>query len=236
MDVAVSQISKLHPKVVRYKRELRNLLERFESGQDRSLSIQQRLQASTQTLDDDIHHLQVLLGQAENSLEPAARSLWERRVATLRADSDWIRNAVTAHLGDIHQIRKNECERRKRLLETSANHTDTAPGAATMESMMAKERYSLRESADLLMSMLHQGQGIVSNLVGQNITLKGAQRKILDFQNTLGVSTSLVGTIQRRHGVDRLLVYFGMILTVTVFVTCYYFVHVRYSGVKSQVT
>lgn len=47
----------------------------------------------------------------------------------------------------------------------------TQEGAA-LEATMAKERNTLRETGDILTSMLHQGQGIVFNLVGQNVNLK----------------------------------------------------------------
>merc|ERR1712224_910538 len=58
--------------------------------------------------------------------------------------------------------------------------------------------------------MMQQGAETVNQLHQQKDRLKGAQRKLMDVMNTLGLSNSLMGVIDRRQRMDRWIVYLGM--------------------------
>jgi Golgi SNAP receptor complex protein 2 len=44
-----------------------------------------------------------------------------------------------------------------------------------------------------------QGQEVLNNLVDQKNILKGAQKRLLDAANTLGLSREVIGWIERRR-------------------------------------
>lgn len=78
MSCGQDTLASVYPVVVRNKQELRRLLEVFESGQDRTLSMRQRLEASNQNLQDDIERLQVLINQEKQHMDGSVCDLWER--------------------------------------------------------------------------------------------------------------------------------------------------------------
>jgi hypothetical protein len=50
---------------------------------------------------------------------------------------------------------------------------------------------------------------------------QAAHKKVLDVANTLGLSNSLIRIIERREGMDKLIVYGGMFLTLCLLAWCY---------------
>jgi Golgi SNAP receptor complex protein 2 len=56
------------------------------------------------------------------------------------------------------------------------------------------------------------GQETLSSLMSQRDRLKGVQKKTLDMLNYLGISNSLMRSVERRDNVDKWIVYIGMIL------------------------
>jgi len=56
------------------------------------------------------------------------------------------------------------------------------------------------------------GQETLSNLVSQKERLKGVQKTTLDMLNYLGISNSLMRSVERRDSVDKWIVYIGMFL------------------------
>lgn len=61
--------------------------------------------------------------------------------------------------------------------------------------------------------MLTTGSYMMSNLREQHSALKGAQRKILDVANTLGLSNTVLRLIERRAYQDKYVLFGGMILS-----------------------
>ena len=61
--------------------------------------------------------------------------------------------------------------------------------------------------------VLDQASSVYGRLVNQNSTLKGAKKKMLDVASVLGLSSSLVGSIERRHQTDKYIVYALMAFT-----------------------
>ena len=60
--------------------------------------------------------------------------------------------------------------------------------------------------------MLSSGSTILGNLREQRSTLKGAQKKILDVMNYLGLSNTVLRLIEKRAYQDKFILYGGMIV------------------------
>jgi len=79
------------------------------------------------------------------------------------------------------------------------------------EQSLLKENRGLEDAHSMLDSMLGQGQSTLDQMRKQNNVLKNAKRKMLDVANVMGLSSSLVGVIDRRQTVDKWIVYGGMV-------------------------
>lgn len=66
--------------------------------------------------------------------------------------------------------------------------------------------------------MLKSGSGILENLRDQRNTIKGAQRRMMDIANTLGLSNTTMRLIERRAREDKYILLAGMVLTLLVIV------------------
>ena len=74
-----------------------------------------------------------------------------------------------------------------------------------------REGFALREhtfaqnTESRIDDFIAQGREVLDNLVDQRNMLKGTQRRLLDAANTLGLSRDVIGWIERRRCVMRLL-------------------------------
>lgn len=66
--------------------------------------------------------------------------------------------------------------------------------------------------------MLHTGSNTLESLRSQRMTLKGAQKRIIDMANTLGLSTHVMRLIDRRVVQDKYILIGGMFVTLVVIV------------------
>ena len=69
--------------------------------------------------------------------------------------------------------------------------------------------------------LLAHGSNVLGALGDQRDRLKGAQHKMLDLLNSVGVSSSLLRVIDRRQRMDAILVYGGMFCTLVVLILMY---------------
>ena len=74
------------------------------------------------------------------------------------------------------------------------------------------ESASLSRSSNMVNNYIAIGQETLSNLISQKERLKGVQKTTLDMLNYLGISNSLMRSVERRDFVDKWIVYIGMIL------------------------
>jgi golgi SNAP receptor complex member 2 len=85
----------------------------------------------------------------------------------------------------------------------------TLPGSVI--DAYAEEGSSIVRSQRMVGEYLSSGQAALASLADQRHRLKGVQRKVLDIANIMGVSNSLLRMSERREGLDKLLVYGGML-------------------------
>ena len=62
-------------------------------------------------------------------------------------------------------------------------------------------------------AMLDQGRATLDQMKNQNFTLKAAKRKMLDIGTKIGLSSSLVGVIDRRQPSRRSVAFYSFILS-----------------------
>mmetsp|Transcript_33551 Transcript_33551/g.76704 ORF Transcript_33551/g.76704 Transcript_33551/m.76704 type:complete len:99 (-) Transcript_33551:121-417(-) len=90
-------------------------------------------------------------------------------------------------------------------------------------SQNVEEGQALKRSARAFDELETSGLAMLAQLAGQRDRLKSAQRKLLDVMNTLGVSNSLMRFIEKRHFMDSLIVYGGMLITVAILALVYWY-------------
>lgn len=64
--------------------------------------------------------------------------------------------------------------------------------------------------------IIFTGTSVLENLREQRVTLKGAQKKLMDFANTLGLSNTTMRLIENRVREDKWILIGGMILTMVI--------------------
>jgi Golgi SNAP receptor complex protein 2 len=179
---------------MRGKIEINNGLELFENGKDTSVAMQQRLSVLFRDYATQVAALRVAVPEVPAS----ARPMWERRLVKLGEEEEQLRTALSRHLGPMFREEDNRQELFGRRKESS-------------EQSLLKENRGLEDAHSMLDSMLGQGQSTLDQMRKQNNVLKNAKRKMLDVANVMGLSSSLVGVIDRRQTVDKWIVYGGMV-------------------------
>lgn len=71
--------------------------------------------------------------------------------------------------------------------------------------------------------MINTGHGVLDSLRSQRETLKGAQKRIIDIGNTLGLSTHTMRLIEKRINEDKYVVFGGMAVTLLVIILVIYY-------------
>jgi golgi SNAP receptor complex member 2 len=80
------------------------------------------------------------------------------------------------------------------------------------------ESESLGRSNRLVNDYLKQGQETLGELLSQRERLKGIQRKVFDIMNYLGISNTIMRTVERRDWTDKWIVYGGMLITTAILI------------------
>eukprot|EP00922_Rhytidocystis_sp_ex-Travisia-forbesii_P056202 GHVS01083209.1.p1 GENE.GHVS01083209.1~~GHVS01083209.1.p1 ORF type:complete len:296 (-),score=68.25 GHVS01083209.1:98-985(-) len=143
------------------------------------------------------------------------QTLWKRRLAKVLDDADSLNKDFSKQLGHICAVDK----RKELMLDNKTSHQRTAMLS------YASENDSLKASHGMIDSITEQGRRIVEQVGKQNISLKGARRKVLDISSSVGVSSTLLGVISRRHSIDKCVVYLCMIATIVILVGLYSYTH-----------
>lgn len=75
---------------------------------------------------------------------------------------------------------------------------------------------SLQNSHRGVDEMLHTGENVLDSLRSQRMTLKGAQKRIMDMANTLGLSSHTMRLIEKRASEDKVILILGCVITLIV--------------------
>ena len=112
-------------------------------------------------------------------------------------------------------MRDQEARNREMLLNTrfTTNEASRESETSIMIDRALEHQTKLQNTNRYMDDLLGQGSSILENLREQRGTLKGAQKKMLDVLNTLGMSNTVIRLIEKRAEGDKRILIGGMILT-----------------------
>jgi Golgi SNAP receptor complex protein 2 len=137
-----------------------------------------------------------------------------RRVQHLRTTYTHIKDSLQ-NLMRRKDRSRYDANRRDLFAESNRNIE-----AGDIEAELA-ENGSLQRSGRMLNEYIAVGQETMSNLLSQKERLKGIQRKAFDILNSLGIANSLMKAVEGRDGVDKWIVYGGMVFILILIVLVY---------------
>lgn len=218
--MSLEVISTLYPKATKSKNEVERLLEQFELGLDRSISLQQRLSAVLNDFSRQVTEIDRVLQmlKSNKAIDRSQEKIWDRRVENLILDSNSLRESISKQLDHIYKSHLEE-EKKKSYIISGSNSNIGA---------LIKEKNIWQESHSVIDQALEQARGIVFNLKNQNRMLKSIRKRALDLASRMGVSHSLLTNIEKRNLVDQFLVYGCIAFTSSIFIGMYIFIHYVY--------
>ncbi|KAI4363926.1 hypothetical protein MLD38_020085 [Melastoma candidum] len=140
------------------------------------------------------------------------RDLWRRKVEQVAEEAESLKESLDKYFLR-NQRRMMEAKERAELLGRADG--DSAHVLRIFDDE-AQAMQSARNSSRMLEESFATGVAILSKYSEQRERLKKAQRKALDVLNNVGLSNSVLKLIERRHRVDKLIKYAGMISTIII--------------------
>ena len=197
--------------------EIRRGLEELEGAEARgiiqtSTSLSRDMHAKLRELQKISHQIESqwrILVVQENS---SKRDLWKRKVEQVVEECDQIR--VSLERFKSRESRRQAEERDRVELMQRVTSDDEFRLLVNQYDAEAGAKMSLQRSGGMVDDLLAHGASVLGALGEQQERLKGAQHKMLDLLNSIGVSASLLRVIDRRQRMDAMLVYGGMVFTV----------------------
>ena len=197
--------------------KIRRGLEELEGAEARgiiqtSTSLSRDMHAKLRELQKISHQIESqwrILVVQENS---SKRDLWKRKVEQVVEECDQIR--VSLERFKSRESRRQAEERDRVELMQRVTSDDEFRLLVNQYDAEAGAKMSLQRSGGMVDDLLAHGASVLGALGEQKERLKGAQHKMLDLLNSIGVSASLLRVIDRRQRMDAMLVYGGMVFTV----------------------
>ena len=141
----------------------------------------------------------------------AKRDIWKRKVEQVVEDFDQFR--ISLERFKSRESRRNAEEQQREELMQRVTSDDEFRLLVNQYDAEAGARMSLQRSGGMIDELLAHGSSVLGAIGDQKERLKGAQHKMLDLLNTIGVSASLLRVADRRQRQDAMLVYGGMLVT-----------------------
>ena len=154
----------------------------------------------------------------ENS---SKRDIWKRKVEQVVEECDQFR--VSLERFKSRETRRQAEERDREELMQRVTSDDEFRLLVNQYDAEAGAKMSLQRSGGMVDDLLAHGASVLGALGEQKERLKGAQHKMLDVLNSIGVSASLLRVIDRRQRMDAMLVYGGMLFTVVLLLIIWLF-------------
>ena len=141
----------------------------------------------------------------------AKMDIWKRKVEQVVEDCDQFR--ISLERFKSRESRRNAEEQQREELMQRVTSDDEFWLLVNQYDAEAGARMSLQRSGGMIDELLAHGSSVLGAIGDQKERLKGAQHKMLDLLNTIGVSASLLRVADRRQRQDAMLVYGGMLVT-----------------------
>lgn len=142
---------------------------------------------------------------------------YRRRLQHLRTTHSHIKNALTSYIK--RKDRENYSSQKRELF---AGSRDIDDGNVSDYALESAENGSLDRSSKMLGDYLEVGRQTLGELYEQKDRLKSVQRKVFDILNYLGVSNSIMRSVENRETVDRYIVFAGMFLVSALILVVWY--------------
>lgn len=152
----------------------------------------------------DVYLFKVPIAQRQNA---------KMRCDQLKYDSKHLQAALTAY--QQKRLRKEAASREREELLNRRFAPNPDVTAINIDYAIQHQN-SLQNAHRGVDEMLHTGANALESLRNQRMTLKGAQRRIMDMANTLGLSNHTMKLIERRVKEDKVLLLLGMAVTLVV--------------------
>ena len=195
--------------------EIRRGLEELEGAEARGsskprLSVQRYARQAARA-SEDIAPDRESVAYPRGSGEQQQKDLWKRKVEQVVEDA-----TNPSFPGEVQVERDQKTsggEDRVELMQRVTSD-DEFRLLVNQYDAEAGAKMSLQRSGGMVDDLLAHGASVLGALGEQKERLKGAQHKMLDLLNSIGVSASLLRVIDRRQRMDAMLVYGGMVFTV----------------------
>lgn len=139
------------------------------------------------------------------------------RVDQLKYDNQHLQAGLQMFQQRQRQRAREEREREELLSRRFTQNSSEADTSIFID-YSVQHNMSLQNSNRGVDDMLRTGTVILENLKDQRSTLKGAQKRLFDIANTLGLSNTTMRLIERRVSQDKVILIGGMVVTVIVII------------------
>lgn len=137
------------------------------------------------------------------------KDYWKREVENITDESRYLRRSVDKYMKSIHD---HERDRELLMGSYAASNNDAVRTQQERMGELTNQKASMTRSLQIVEQMKDVGANIMGMLGEQSDTLRGVQRKVLDMGVQLDVVGSTLRLINRRHLMDKWIVYIGMII------------------------
>lgn len=146
----------------------------------------------------------------------------KRRVAYLKNSLLHIKSSADS-IAKRRSRSSNEMMHRELMGNYSSNGFDVEGGEEGNVNAMLSENAAIQRSSSMINTYLQTGSETLQELLSQKERLKGVQRKVLDMFNYLGLSNSIMRSVEQRGRIDAIIVYSGMALITVLIIVLWWF-------------
>eukprot|EP00249_Psilotum_nudum_P015020 c25123_g2_i1 orf=97-792(+) len=152
------------------------------------------------------------------------RDLWKRKVEQVEEEAESLEMGLNKYLSRQHR-RQREAQERVELFQRM--NGDSSEGARILQNFdeEAQAIQAAKNSSRMIDEAYATGTAVLAKYAEQRDRLKRAQRKALDILNTVGLSSSVLKLIERRHRTDKWISYMGMAITLIVVIMVWRWTH-----------
>ncbi|XP_073463759.1 Golgi SNAP receptor complex member 2 isoform X1 [Aquarana catesbeiana] len=173
--------------------------------------VENEIQARIDQIFSNLERLEILCSKEP----PSKRQNAKLRVDQLKYDVQHLQTALR-NFQHRRYAREQQDKEREELLTRNYTTNDSDTSIHIDETLQFNS--SVRNAHQGIDDLLGSGTSILEGLRDQRKTLKGAQKKILDVANMLGLSNTVMRLIEKRAFQDKAIMIGGMIFTCVVMI------------------
>lgn len=187
--------------------EVQSHMGRLETADKQSVHIvENEVQARIDQIFSNLERLEILASKEP----PSKRQNAKLRVDQVKYDVQHLQTALR-NFQHRRYAREQQEREREELLTRTYTTNDSETTIHIDETLQLNS--SVRNAHQGIDDLLGSGSNILDGLRDQRKTLKGAQKKILDVANMLGLSNTVMRLIEKRAFQDKAIMIGGMLVT-----------------------